>query len=93
MSNYKVELANSFKKDYKKIKKQGKDAAVDALIKRIEDGKTLEPHHRDHALGGQYLGYRECHIEPDLLLIYRIFKDTLVLVCVRVGSHSELGLD
>ena len=90
---YRVDRASSFKKDYKKIKKQGKEEALKAMIARIANGEKLDPCWRDHALGEQYLGYRECHIEPDLLLIYRIFKDTLVLVCVRVGSHSELGLD
>lgn len=45
---------------------------------------------RDHSLGGTYRGHRECHIEPDLLLVYRIDEDGLVLVATRTGSHSEL---
>lgn len=46
--------------------------------------------HRDHDLKGDFQGFRECHVEPDLLLIYKIFDDQLVLVLVRVGSHSDL---
>lgn len=60
------------------------------MVKRLANDEALEPKHKDHALKGEYTGYRECHIEPDLLLIYKKQDDILVLVCFRLGSHSEL---
>ncbi len=88
---YEVRFTTKFKKDLKLAKKQGKN--TDKLLKVIEqlaNGKPLEPQYRDHDLTGEYLGCRECHIEPNWLLIYEIFDDVLVLLLNRVGSHSEL---
>ncbi len=87
---YKFLTANQFEKEYKKIKKSGsKD------MKKIKDvmftliaGGTLPKKNRDHALTGNYNGRRECHIEPDWLLIYKIVNDTIIFE--RTGSHSEL---
>nr|WP_278777480.1 type II toxin-antitoxin system YafQ family toxin [Helicobacter pullorum] len=59
-------------------------------MEKLANDEALEPKHKDHALKGEYTGYRECHIEPDLLLIYKKQDDILVLVCFRLGSHSEL---
>lgn len=62
-----------FKKDYKRIKKQGKD--VELLLDIVDilaDEKPLEPKFNDHSLSGDYIGHRECHIQPDWLLIYKI---------------------
>ncbi len=87
---YKVDWTSKFKKDYKKIIKQGKAKIVDSVIEKLERGENLESRFRDHALQGIYKGSRECHIEPDLLLIYKKSDDILVLTCLRVGSHSEL---
>ena len=72
-------------------KKQGKnlDKLFD-VVERLANGKTLEAKYRDHDLSGDYKGCRECHIDPDWLLIYEIFDDVLVLLLNRVGSHSEL---
>ena len=58
----------------------------------LASGKKLAPSYKDHALKGEYAGYRDCHIKPDLVLIYRIFDDILELYLADVGSHSELGL-
>lgn len=55
-------------------------------MEKLANGEILEAKYRDHALTGNYKGSRECHIEPDWLLIY----ETLVLMLSRVGSHSEL---
>ena len=91
MIKYEIRFTNRFKKDIKLAKKQGKN--LDKLFKIIEklaQGKTLEAKHRDHSLTGDYQGTRECHIEPDWLLIYEIFEDVLVLSLQRVGSHSDL---
>jgi mRNA interferase YafQ len=88
---YDVKVTTKFKKDLKLAKKQGRN--TDKLLKIIEqlaNGEPLEAKYRDHDLTGEYLGCRECHIEPDWLLIYEIFDDVLVLLLNRVGSHSEL---
>lgn len=82
---------NQFKKDLKRIKKRGRslsklEVILDCLLKE----EPLEPKHRDHALVGNYLGFRECHIEPDWLLIYAIDKGQLILTASRTGSHSDL---
>lgn len=91
MIKYEIRFTNRFKKDIKLAKKQGKD--LDKLFKIIEklaQGKTLEAKYRNHSLTGDYKGTRECHIEPDWLLIYEIFEDVLVLSLQRIGSHSDL---
>lgn len=88
---YEVKLTNQFKKDLKLVKKQGKNAdKLLAVIEKLASGKTLEKKYRDHDLSGNYKDCRECHIEPDWLLIYEIFDDVLVLLLNRIGSHSEL---
>ena len=89
--NYEVRFTSQFKRDIKLAQKQGKDidklfAVVDVLAK----GETLAPKYRDHDLSGDYSGCRECHIEPDWLLIYEIDHGLLILVLNRVGSHSDL---
>ena len=88
---YEVRFTTKFKKDLKLAKKQGKNTdKVLKVIEQLANGKPLEPQYRDHDLTGEYLGCRECHIEPNWLLIYEIFDDVLVLLLNRVGSHSEL---
>ena len=78
-----------FKRDAKRMKKQGKDMRKLAiLIRRLVDQEALARHYRDHALVGNYSHHRECHIEPDWLLIYRLLTNTLRLE--RTGSHSDL---
>jgi mRNA interferase YafQ len=78
-----------FKKDYKRIKKQNKDLVkLKIVIENLIKGNLLEPRYRDHPLSGNWEGHRDCHIEPDWLLIYRITADSLYLE--RTGSHSEL---
>ncbi|WP_299328074.1 type II toxin-antitoxin system YafQ family toxin, partial [uncultured Helicobacter sp.] len=63
---------------------------TDALIDKLATGQPLEPKHKDHALSGNLQGFRECHIKPDLLLIYELCDDILQLNALRVGSHSKL---
>lgn len=79
------------KNDLKLAKKQGKDIEkLFAVVEKLASGEVLEAKYKDHDLTGSYKGCRECHIEPDWLLVYEIFNNTLVLVLYRVGSHSEL---
>ena len=60
------------------------------VIEKLANGEPLEEKYRDHYLSGDYKGCRECHIEPDWLLIYEIVDDILILMLYRVGSHSDL---
>ena len=71
--------------------KRGKDIALlDNVIKKIQNGEKLDAKYHDHALTGTYRGFRECHIQPDWLLIYFIENKIMVLTLVRTGSHSNL---
>ena len=63
---------------------------IDIVVDMLADRKSLPIKYRDHALGGEYLGYRECHIKPNLLLIYRVEKTVLILILKDIGSHSEV---
>lgn len=86
---YKIHLTKSFKKDAKTLSVADKELTME-LIDKLANGDTLEPKHNDHALSGNLQGTRECHIKPDLLLIYEKFDDILQLNALRVGSHSKL---
>ena len=78
-----------FKKDFKKISKQGKDLSkLELVINLLLTNNILEPKYKDHSLSGKWKNHRDCHIEPDWLLIYRITSDSLILE--RTGSHSDL---
>lgn len=86
-----LSFTSKFKRDYKRIKKQGKDLAkLEVVLETLVRGEPLPDAMRDHSLGGTYHGHRECHIEPDWLLIYRVDLEDLVLVATCTGSHSEL---
>ena len=89
MASYNVNFTKSFIKDYKKLQTKDKDL-TDALIDKLATGQPLESKHKDHALSGNLQGFRECHIKPDLLLIYELCDDILQLNALRVGSHSKL---
>jgi mRNA interferase YafQ len=88
---YEIKFTTQFKKDLKRAKKQHKD--LDKLfdvVSVLANGDKLDESYRDHDLTGDYAGTRECHIEPDWLLVYEIRKNVLVLMLYRVGTHSEL---
>ena len=86
-----LETTSQFRKDYKLMKKRGLNLRLleDVLNKLIRE-EPLETRHRDHALTGSYRGLRECHIQPDWLLIYAIDKGRLILTASRTGSHADL---
>ena len=86
---YKIFRTSSFKKDYKKLDTKEKKL-LKSVITKLANADVLEEKYKDHSLIGNYLGCRECHIKPDLLLIYRIDNGILELALVRVGSHSKL---
>jgi mRNA interferase YafQ len=88
-----IERSSAFKRDYKREAK-GKhrvtlDADLMAVLAALANDQPLEDRHRDHELSGNWAGYRECHVKPDLLLIYR-GTDSNTLRLARLGSHSEL---
>lgn len=88
---FKLVTTSQFRKDYKRIKKRGLDLnLLQNVLDNLCSGITLDTKHRDHALTGNYVGFRECHIQPDWLLIYSINQDQLILVASRTGSHSDL---
>ena len=88
---YDILITNSCKKDIRKARKQGKNIELlFDVINQLSEGKSLDSKFKDHKLSGSYEGKRECHIEPDFLLIYEIKEKEIVLYLVRVGSHSEL---
>jgi len=88
-----LEISGQFKRDLKKVGKQQKNKLlIDTLIAQLQHEQLLHPKHRDHSLTGDWHGYRECHITPDWLLIYKIIKKDCVclLRLARTGSHSDL---
>ena len=88
---YEVKFTNQFKKDFKLAKKQNKDLnKLFDVVNILAEGGILEAKYRDHDLSGEYKGTRECHVEPDWLLVYEIQNDVLVLMLYRLGTHSEL---
>lgn len=90
-TKYIVKSTSQFKRDYKLAMKRGlKISLLDEVITLLSKGEELPEKYRDHALIGNWLGHRECHILPDWLLIYRIENDVLVLTLSRTGSHSDL---
>ncbi|MFK5881029.1 MAG: type II toxin-antitoxin system YafQ family toxin [Sulfurospirillum sp.] len=86
---YSVFRTNRFKKDYKKLSSENKELLKIVIVKLANKIK-LDEKYKDHKLSGDFLGCRECHIKPDLLLIYKINNNILKLALTRVGSHSEL---
>jgi len=88
---YIVKATTQFKKDYKLAQKRGlKIDLLKEVIKLLAMGEILPENNKDHALSGNYNGFRECHITPDWLLVYRYEDDVLVLTLARTGSHSDL---
>lgn len=84
-----IRYTSQFKKDVKRAKKRRKDTEkLKEVIEILVEGEVLEARYKDHALIGNYRGARDCHIEPDWLLIYEIDEEELVLI--RTGTHSDL---
>ncbi|MBW3570420.1 MAG: type II toxin-antitoxin system YafQ family toxin [Gemmatimonadetes bacterium] len=84
-----IRRTGQFKRDVKRMEKRGKGfSELRHVIELLATGEPLEPRHRDHPLSGGYSGARECHVEPDWLLIYERTQYELILV--RTGTHSDL---
>ncbi len=83
--------SNQFKKDLKLAKKRGYQMErLRDVVTMLASEKKLDEKYRDHGLAGNYSGFRECHVEPDWLLVYRINQDALALFLFRTGTHSDL---
>ena len=88
---YEIKPSNQFKKDVKTAVKRGRDVSLlTEVIKKLADGETLDAKYRDHKLSGDHGDLRECHIQPDWLLIYEKDGKTLILYLTRTGTHSDL---
>lgn len=87
----KIRYHSKFKKDYKTIIKRGYNIKLlEKIIEMLANEQPLPLKNKDHILIGDYVGFRECHIAPDWLLIYKVEKDELVLSLMRTGTHSDL---
>lgn len=90
-TTYTVKTTTQFKRDYKLAMKCGlKLGLLEEIITSLAMGKPLPTKNKDHALTGNWIGHRKCHILPDWLLVYRIEDDVLVLTLTRTGTHSDL---
>ncbi|MCI8638390.1 MAG: type II toxin-antitoxin system YafQ family toxin [Coprococcus sp.] len=88
---YKIVYTNRMKKDVKLMKKRGKDIGkLVNVLSLLTGGGPLPIKYKDHALSGSLQDFRECHIEPDWLLMYQIYEDTLILSATATGSHADL---
>ena len=88
---YKIVYTNRMKKDAKLMQKRGKD--MNKLIKvlaLLAEGNPLPAQYKDHQLSGNLSDFRECHIEPDWLLMYQIYDDILIISATATGSHTDL---
>ena len=88
-----IEWTSAFKRDYKRVKATPRHKDIETQLTEIADqlanDRPLAEKHRDHGLSGNWIGHRECHLKPDLLLIYKLPNEK-TLRMVRMGSHSEL---
>ena len=88
---YEIVSSARFKKDLKLAIKRGYNMnLMETVVNTLASGNVLEAKHKDHALSGEFIGCRECHITPDWLLIYEIDKGQLLLYLTRTGTHSDL---
>ena len=88
----KVIWTAQFKKDYRLAAKRRRDIELlDEIIRKLAMGEPLPEANRDHPLSGNWDGFRECHIQSDWLLVYRLEDDVLVLTLARTGTHSDLS--
>lgn len=91
MARYTIKFSSQFRKQLKVAQKRGKQLdKLETVVDLLANNLPLPEKYRDHALSGNWVNHRECHIEPDWLLIYYKQDDVLVLSLVATGSHSDL---
>ena len=88
---YHIKFTNAYKKSYKRAKKRGLNLKLlDDVVEALGQGHKLDPKYRDHALHGNWEGFRECHIQSDWLLVYLVENDILTLTLVETGTHADI---
>lgn len=92
MSKLEVLTTQKFRKSFKKVSKYKnfKEEELEKVLLLLKSEQQLDSKYRDHGLSGDMKELRECHIAPDILLVYKIEKEVLVLLLMNIGSHSEL---
>lgn len=91
MNKYELQITSQFKNDLKLAKKRNLDMSVlEKVVDILLKGDQLAPKYCDHCLTGNYMGFRECHLKSDWLLIYSINNDKLILTASRTGTHADL---
>lgn len=88
---YQIQFTNKMKKDVRRMQKRGKNInKLKRILDVLANGEALPKAANDHQLSGNLADFRECHIEPDWLLIYRLEKIDLILIATETGSHSDI---
>ena len=88
---YRVVQTSGFDKELARAKKRGLNSEdLDTVLVMLKNDIPLPPKYKDHKLSGKFNGYRECHINPDWLLVYKKYKDELILLLAHTGTHSDL---
>ena len=93
MTKYQIKFTSSFKKSLKKVLKQGKEfKKIKTIIVKLANKEELEIKYKNHELNDnkKFKNCKECHIEPDWLLVYKYYENDLILLLVETGSHSEI---
>ena len=86
-----IEFSNKYKKSYKLAKRRGLNLSLlDDVVRQLAEGKSLDPKHKDHQRSGNYKAYRECHIQFDWILVYRIVKNRCELYLFDTGTHEDV---
>ena len=86
-----IKRTTKFKKEFKNAVRRGCNIEVfEYVVRELANERKLDEKYRDHALTGIFIGFRECHLAPDWLLVYQIDKGELVLTLSRTGSHSDI---
>jgi mRNA interferase YafQ len=91
-TKYEVKRTSRFKKDYRLARKRGYDSSLmREVVTKLANDEPLPEKNRDHVLVGDWIGFRECHVQNDWLLVYKKEEDILVLTLTRTGTHSDLS--
>jgi len=91
MTKYEIQPTSQYKKDVRLLKKRGYDLSLlNGVVAKLANGETLPPQHRDHPLKGNRKGYRDCHIQNDWVLIYKVDQDVLTLILSETGTHADI---
>nr|WP_321310363.1 type II toxin-antitoxin system YafQ family toxin [uncultured Campylobacter sp.] len=88
---YEIKLSKTCKKNLKKLSAEQKLHFL-SVIEKLANNEKLEKKYQDHALKGDLVGYRDCHLEPDLILVYKKINDELIIYCLNIGSHAKIKL-